>query len=275
MLARSGHEVAPPARARSIASLPATTSLRSRRQRRSDLQEDSNSSEDDSKSDTGSNEDQSTNGSQTGSQDGSQTGSQDSGQGTDSDTNTGVSHNTSRSGDSGRGSAMTIDDKGASSDSDNNDNKIDDSPGLHPALRKMVGTANNTSTVATATIAAEETGPTYGPVSLAATGNSTSDSTATPHQNTTRTCNTTIPVATVIAPLATVDTVQILHPIIGIAASEPGGTLSALKGPVAPDAPLDQSDAVPTTPLGPGAVPAQGTLFYLVLWIEIQLIHIY
>jgi len=259
VLARSGHEVAPPARVRSTTSLPATSSLRSRRQRRSDLQEDSNS-----ESGTGSDDDQGTNSSR-GSQTGSQTGSQD-GTGTNSDTDTGVS-GISMAGDSHSAEAMTIDDKGTSSDSDDNDKKINSSPRPRLALRKTVGpTANDTPTVATAMTAAEETGPT---VSLAATGNGTIMSTATSQTNTTSICNPTMSIVTAIAPLAPVDNVQIIHSIVGMATSDsrPGGTLSTLKGP-APDSvstALDQSDAAPTTPPGPGAVPDQGTLFYLIL----------
>ena len=210
MLARSGHEVAPPAHAHSIMSLPATSSLHSCRQRRSDLQEDSNS---------------------------------ESGTGSD-------------------------DDQGTSSDSDDNNKKINSSPRLRLARCKTVGpTANDTPTVATAMTAAEETGPT---VSLAATGNGTIMSTATSQTNTTSICNPTMSIVTAIAPLAPVDNVQIIHSTVGMATSDshPGGTLSTLKGP-APDSvstALDQSDAAPTTPPGPGAVPVQGTLFYFILW---------
>src|SRR6266508_6393065 len=170
MLARSGHEVAPPACAHSIMSLPATSSLCSRRQRHLDLQEDSNS-----ESGTGSNDDQGTNSSH-----GSQTGSQD-GTGTNSDTDTGVSSNISMAGDSHSAEAMTIDDKGTSSDSDDNNKKINSSPHPRLARHKTVGpTANDTPTVATAMTAAEETGPT---VSLAATSNGTIMSTATSQTN--------------------------------------------------------------------------------------------
>ena len=77
-------------------------------------------------------------------------------------------------------------------------------------------------------------------------------------------------IVTAIAPLTPVDNVQIIHSTVGMATSDshPGGTLSTLKGP-APDSvstALDQSDAAPTTPPGPGAVPVQGTLFYFILW---------
>ena len=246
---------------RSIMSLPATSSLRSRRQRCSDLQEDSNS-----ESGTGSDDDQGTNSSH-GSQTGSQTSSQD-GTGTNSDTDTGVSGNISMAGDSHSVEAMTIDDKGTSSDSDDDNKKINSSPRPHLACRKTVGpTANDTPTVATAMTAAEETGPT---VSLAATGNGTIMSTATSQTNTTSICNPTMSIVTAIAPLAPVDNVQIIHSTVGMATSDshPGGTLSTLKGP-APDSvstALDQSDAAPTTPPGPGAVPVQGTLFYFILW---------
>ncbi len=212
-----------------------------------DLQEDSNSSsESGTSTGTGSNEDQGAD-----SKDGSQDGSQD-GAGTNSDTDTGVSGNTSQAGDGGSGGAMAIDDNG--SGSDDND-KIDSPSGPHLAHHRTVGpTPNDTPTVATATAAAEESGPTYG--ALAATGNGTSDSTATLDQ-------TAMSVATVIAPLATVGDVETLHPIVRMATSDSnlGGTL---KGPVSDSVStaLDQSDTAPTTPPGPGAVSDQGTLFF-------------
>ena len=282
MLARSGHEVAPPARSRATVSLPATRS--SRRQRRSDLQEDGNSSGDDSKSGTG-----------TGSED-QDTNSSEDGTGTNSD-NTGVSGNT---GDSGSGEAMSIDNKGDNSSdndddssSDNNDSQTDSpSPVPRLALRKIVGSTSNdnpTILVATAAVATEKTRPIYDTPSITTGGGistgdgpSPGDSLSADHRisagdglsadnhisaGSGTSNNASISVATVIAPVAMAGNVQIFSPVVGMAtsSSHPGGPPFALKVCDSVSAALDQSDAVPTTPPGPGAVPDQGTLFYLAL----------